>query len=176
MLKNYLKTAWRSIVRNRAFSLINITGLSIGIAASLLLFIVVQYELSYDTFQPNYDRIYRVSTQDKFDGGLTYNAGIPVPALKALRAEFSNLQFGALQSAYGSQITVPSNKTATGEKFIEETGIFFMEPELFNVLQYKWLSGTPASLKDPNNVVLDEKTAIKYFGKWQDAIGKTVTL
>jgi len=57
MFRNYLKTAWRSIVRNKAFSLINITGLSIGMAASLLVFIVVKYELSYDTFQPNYNRI-----------------------------------------------------------------------------------------------------------------------
>ncbi|MBO9202652.1 MULTISPECIES: ABC transporter permease [Niastella] len=176
MLKNYFKTAWRSIVRNKAFSLINIIGLSIGIAASLLLFIVVQYELSYDTFQPNYNRIYRVATQDKFDKDITYNSGIPVPALKALRAEFPQIQFGALQSAYGSQVTVPADKNETGNKFIEETGVFFIEPQLFDVFKYQWLTGSPASLKDPNNVVLDEKTATKYFGTWQQAIGKTVVL
>ena len=87
MFKTYLKTAWRSIVRNKAFSFINITGLAIGIAASLLLYIVVRYEMSYDTFQKNYSRIYRVVTQDDFSDGITYNSGIPVPALKALRAE-----------------------------------------------------------------------------------------
>ncbi|OQP39911.1 ABC transporter permease [Niastella yeongjuensis] len=176
MFKNYLKTAWRSIVRNKAFSLINITGLSIGMAASLLVFIVVQYELSYDKFQPNYNRIYRVVTQDKFDKDITYNAGIPVPALKALRAEFPHIQFGALESAYGSQITVPSGKNETGNKFIVETGLFFIEPQLFEVFSYQWLTGSPASLKDPNNVVLDEKTATKYFGSWQEAMGKTVLL
>jgi putative ABC transport system permease protein len=176
MFKNYLKTAWRSIVRNKAFSLINITGLSIGIAASLLVFIVVKYELSYDKFQHNYDRIYRVVTQDKFDKDITYNSGIPVPALAALRAEFPHIQFGALESTYGSQVTVPSGKNETGEKFIQATGIFFSEPQLFEVLKYQWLAGSPVSLKDPNNVVLDEKTATKYFGSWQDAIGKTVLL
>lgn len=176
MFKNYLKTAWRSIVRNKAFSLINITGLSIGIAASLLVFIVVKYELSYDTFQPDYNRIYRVVTQDKFDKDITYNSGIPVPALKALRAEFPHIQFGALESTYGSQLTVPSNKNETGEKYIQETGIFFSEPQLFDVLKYQWITGSPASLKDPNNIVLDEKTATKYFGSWQEAIGKTVLL
>src|SRR3954465_3668661 len=101
MFKNFLKTAWRSIVRNKAFSLINITGLSIGIAASLLVFIVVKYELSYDTFQPDYNRIYRVVTQDKFDKDITHNSGIPVPALAALRNEFPQIQFGALRSTYG---------------------------------------------------------------------------
>lgn len=176
MFKNYLKTAWRSIVRNKAFSLINITGLSIGIAASMLLFIVVKYELSYDTFQPNYDRIYRVVTQDKFDKDIIYNAGIPVAALEALRAEFPNIQFGALRTIYGSQVTVPSAGNETGNKFIQETGIFFFEPQLFNVLQYNWLAGGPSALNDPNNVVLDEKTATKYFGAWQQAMGKTITL
>jgi ABC-type antimicrobial peptide transport system permease subunit len=176
MLRNYLKTAWRSIVRNKAFSVINIIGLSIGIAASMLLFIVVQYELSYDTFQPNYNRIHRVITQDKFDKDITYNSGIPVAALEALRAEFPGIQFGALRSVYGSQITVPSPANETGNKFIQESGIFFYEPQLFNVFHYEWLAGGPTSLNDPNNVVLDEKTATKYFGNWQLAMGKTVTL
>lgn len=176
MFKNYLKTAWRSIVRNKAFSLINITGLSIGIAASILLFIVVQYELSYDTFQPNYDRIHRVVTQDKFDKDITYNSGIPVAALGALRADFPNIPFGAMRSIYGSQLTVPSAGNATGNKFIKETGIFFYDPALFKVFHYDWLAGDPSALDAPNNVVLDEKTATKYFGKWQQAMGKTITL
>lgn len=176
MFKNYLKTAWRSIVRNKAFSLINITGLSIGIASSLLLFIVVQYEMSYDTFQPNYKRIYRVVTQDKFENDITHNSGIPVAALKSLRAELPNMQFGGLRSIYGSQLTVPSAGNITGNKFIQETGIFFFEPQLFNVFHYNWLAGGPDALKDPNNVVLDEKTATKYFGNWQQAIGKTIVL
>jgi putative ABC transport system permease protein len=176
MFRNYLKTAWRSIVRNKAFSLINITGLSIGMAASLLVFIVVKYELSYDTFQPNYNRIYRVVTQDKFDKDITYNSGIPVAALAALRTEFPHIQFGALRSIAGSQLTIPTATNETGNKFIHETGIYFMEPDMFNVFHYDWLTGSPASLKDPNNVVLDEGTATKYFGSWEQAMGKTVIL
>jgi putative ABC transport system permease protein len=176
MFKNYLKTAWRSLVRNKAFSLINITGLSIGIAASLLLFIVVQYEMSYDKFQPNFDRIYRVVTQDKFDTYTTHNSGIPVAALKALRTDFPNIQFGALRSIYGSQLTVPSATNATGNKFVQKTGIFFFEPQLFNVFHYDWLAGSADALKDPNNVVLDERSATQYFGDWQQAMGKTLVL
>ncbi|OQP62737.1 ABC transporter permease [Niastella vici] len=176
MFKNYFKTAWRSIIRNKAFSLINITGLSIGIAASLLLFIVVQYEMSYDRFQPNYDRIYRVVTQDKFDKDITYNSGVPVAALKALRTDLPNIQFGALKSIYGSQVTVPSAGNATGNKFILKSGIFFIEPEIFNIFHYDWLVGGADALKDPNNIVLDERTATTYFGNWQQAMGKTMVL
>jgi putative ABC transport system permease protein len=176
MFKNYLKTAWRSLVRNKAFSLINITGLSIGIAASLLLFIVVRYEMSYDTFQPNFDRIYRVVTQDKFEKVLTHNSGIPIPALEALRAEMPQVKFGALHGMYGSQITVPAENNGAGNKFIEKKGIYFFEPQLFNIFQYSWLAGGPDALNAPNNVVLNENTATKYFGSWQQAMGKTVIL
>ena len=66
MIKNYLKIAFRNLVRHKAFSIINITGLAIGIASCLLLFTVVKYELSYDKFQPNYKQIYHVVTEDKF--------------------------------------------------------------------------------------------------------------
>jgi predicted permease len=175
MLKNYLKTAWRSLVRNKAFSLINITGLSIGIAASLLLFIVVQYEMSYDKFQPNFDRIYRVVTQDKFEKELTRNAGIPIPALEALRAEMPQIKFGAIHGMYGNQITVPV-ENGPGNKFIEKKGIYFFEPQLFSIFHYSWLAGGPDALNGPNNVVLDEKTATKYFGNWQQAMGRSVIL
>jgi putative ABC transport system permease protein len=175
MFKNYFKTAWRSLVRNKAFSLINITGLSIGIAASLLLFIVVQYEMSYDKFQPNFDRIYRVVTQEKYEKELTYNAGIPIPALEALRAEMPQIKFGAIHGMYGNQITVPV-ENGPGNKFIEEKGIYFFEPQLFSIFHYSWLAGGPDALNGPNNVVLDEKTATKYFGNWQQAMGKTVML
>jgi predicted permease len=150
--------------------------LSIGVAASLLLFIVVAYELSYDTFQPDYNRIYRVVTQDKFDKDIIYNSGIPVPALAALRAGLPNVQFGALRSIYGSQLTIPSASNATGDKYIQKTGIFFFDPQLFSVFHYNWLAGGPSALKDPNTVVLDEKTATKYFGNWEQAMGKTVML
>ena len=176
MFRNYLKTAWRSIVRNKAFSLINITGLSIGIAASLLLFIVVQYEMSYDTFQPNFKNIYRVVTQDKFEKDLARNSGIPIPALEALRAEMPQIKFGALHGMYSNQITVPVENNGPGNKFIEEKGIYFFEPQLFNIFHYSWLAGGPSALNAPNQVVLDEKTAAKYFGNWQQAMGKTVIL
>lgn len=72
MLKNYFKIAFRNLVRHKAFSFINITGLAIGIASCLLLFTVIKYELSYDTFQPDYKNIYHVITEDKGKDDINY--------------------------------------------------------------------------------------------------------
>jgi hypothetical protein len=73
MIKNYFIIAWRNITRHKAYAAINIAGLAVGIAACLLLFIVITYELSYDKFQPNYDRIYHVAAKIKSAEGDSYN-------------------------------------------------------------------------------------------------------
>src|SRR5450631_4902340 len=132
MVRNYFKMTLRNIIRHKAFSIINISGLAIGIAACLLLFTVVKYELSYDTFQPNYKRIYHVVTQDKFSDGITYNPGVPVAALDALRLQMPNVLFANIFANYGSQVTVNSSgSTSFDKKFIEETGMFFCEPNFY---------------------------------------------
>jgi hypothetical protein len=77
MLKNYFRIALRNIARHKIFATINILGLVIGIAACLLLFTVVKYELSFDRFRPNYKQIYHVITQDKHAEGIDKNPGIP---------------------------------------------------------------------------------------------------
>lgn len=177
MIKNYFKIAFRNLHAHKGFSAINIAGLSIGIASCLLIFTVVTYELSYDTFQPNYKRIYHVVTEDKFSNGATYNPGISVAAMEALRTKMPNILFGSIYSSYGSQITVnTSGNNATDKKFIEPTGIFYAEPQFFEVFNYQWLYGNASVLKDPNTVALTKKIADKYFGSWQQAINKTITL
>ncbi len=178
MIKNYFKIAIRNLKRHKAFSLINIAGLAIGIAACLLLFTVVRYELSYDKFQPNYKQIYRIVTEDKNSDGMNYNPGIPFPALDALRTDIPEITTGVLMANFGSQVTVPSeDKTdVAGKKFIENSGFFFADPQFFKVFTYKWLSGSPEVLKEPNVTVLTKKMAKKYFGDWQSAMGKILKL
>ena len=110
MLKNFLKIALRNLLRHKAFSVINIAGLAIGISACLLIFTVVKYELSYEKFQPNYDRIFHVVSQDSFSDGVTYNPGVPFPALEALRLDFPKITTGSLLASYGSQVTVLGDK------------------------------------------------------------------
>ncbi|MEO8861569.1 MAG: ABC transporter permease [Ginsengibacter sp.] len=177
MIKNYFKVALRNLAKHKSFSLINIAGLGIGIAASIIIFTIVNYELSYDKFQPNYKNIYHVVTQDKYsDGGITYNPGVPVAVLDALRAKMAGVSFAAINSTYASQVSVNNQAGISNKKFIENQGIFFCEPSFFNVFHYNWMEGNAAVLNEPNTVVLSKKIAEKYFGQWQQAINKTITL
>ena len=106
MLKNFLKIALRNLSRHKAFSIINIAGLAIGISACLIIFTVVKYELSYEKFQPNYDRIFHVVSQDSFSDGVTFNPGVPFPALDAIRLDFPKIITGSLLASYRRQVTV----------------------------------------------------------------------
>jgi putative ABC transport system permease protein len=176
MLKAYLKIAWRNITKRKGYSLINIGGLAVGIAACLLLFTVIRYELSYDSFQPNYKQIYRIVLRDDFADGVEYTPGIPFPALEAARTTFPQFTTAALFASYGSQVTVLESNSSASKKFIEETGVFFCDPQFLQVFNYAWLAGSPAVLNEPNTTVLTQKIANKYFGNWQDAVGRFLKL
>jgi len=178
MIKNYFKIAWRNIVRHKAYSSINIAGLTVGIGACLLIFVIISFELSFDKFQPNYKNIYHVVTQEKHEADLTYNPGIAVPATEALRLDFPQAKVAALNSSYGSQITVPDGSgNGTGDKkFTENLGVLFIEPQFFDIFSSQWLAGNASVLKDPDMVVIDKSTAIKYFGDWKNVIGKILKM
>lgn len=172
-----IKTAFRNLARHKGISLINICGLGVGIAAALIIFIVVKHELSYDRFQKNYHHIYHLVTENKFADDITYNPGISIPALDALRADMPDITFAGLFSSYGSQVTVENTANlATDKKFIEDKGVFFCEPQFFKVFSYSWLAGNANVLNEPNEVVLTKSIAEKYFGSWQKAIGKVISM
>lgn len=175
MLKNYLKVAWRNMVRNKAFAIINISGLAISIAASLLLFIIVRYELSYEKFQTNYSNIYHIPTSINFPDGISYNPGIAVLALDALRTGMPDVQFTGINIADGSQVMIPTGNAENSRKFIEDKGFYLCEPQFFNIFSsYEWLAGDKNVLGNPYSIVLSKTTAEKYFGSWQNAVGKTL--
>jgi len=178
MFRNYLKIAWRNIVRHQSYSAINIAGLTVGIAACLLIFVVVQYELSFDTYQPGYKSTYRLVTKKDREGSIRYSAGISVPAVDAFRLYFPQAIVTGVDAIYDSQIVAPvAGGTPAGDKkFIEKTGIMFAGPQLFDIFSATWLAGSPSVLKDPNMVVIDKSSAEKYFGDWQSAMGKTLRM
>lgn len=179
MLKNYFKIAWRNIKRHKTYSGINVAGLAIGIAACLLIFVVVQFELSYDKFQPNYKNIYRIVLQDDMGEGINYSEGTPYPITDALRNDFPSIKFAAINASYDSQFTVPANGnsfSADDKKYLEKVGILFIQPQFFDIFSYKWLSGNASVLGKPGMVVLDRSTAGKYFGKWQNAVGHVIRM
>jgi predicted permease len=177
MFRNYLKIAWRNIVHHQSYSAINITGLTVGIAACLLIFVVVQHELSFDTYQPGYKSTYRIVTKKDREGNTRYNGGISAPAVDAFRFYFPQATVAGINAIYGSQIVAPAaSSNLADKKFIENTGIMFAEPQLFDIFSATWLAGSPSALKDPNMVVIDKSSAEKYFGDWPSAMGKTLRM
>ncbi len=179
MWKNYLKVAFRNIIRNKAHSSINVIGLSVGIAACLLLFMVIRYELSYDKFQNNYSKIYRIVTESKSPNGSDYNPGAPLPLIEAVKLDMPDIVTAPITTANGSQFTVMGNDPNTtdiSKKFIEEQGVYFSVPELFKVFNTKFLSGNAENMVAPGTAVVSRKIADKFFGNWKTALGRYIKL
>lgn len=177
MLLNNLKIAYRSLARNRGFTILNTLGLSVGVAAALLLFMVVRYELSFDTFHAHYDLIYRVMRQDIYpDGNSQVTPGNPLPMLAALKTDIP--QFEKVVPVFGTldpQVTVLGsnpNSRDVSTKFLENNEGLMVGPEFFKLFDYPWLVGTPEVLAQPNVVVLSRKFADKYFKDYRQAAGK----
>jgi putative ABC transport system permease protein len=177
MLKNYFKIAWRNIIRHKGYSAINVAGLTVGIAACLLIFVIIQYELSFDTFQPGYKTTYRITTQTTREAETNYTVGIAAPAVEVLRLYFPQAKVAGIETSYGSQVTVPAaGNPANDKKFIVNMGVMFIEPQFFDIFASNWRSGRPSVLKDPNMAVIDKSSAIKYFGDWKNAVGKILKM
>ena len=92
MFKNYLKTAFRNLKRNKSYAIINVLGLTVGVAASLLIFLVIQYETSFDNFHKKKNSIYRVGTEFHTQDGVGYSDGIAFPVAPALRIDFPQIK------------------------------------------------------------------------------------
>jgi predicted permease len=177
MIKDYFKIARRNLLRHKEYAIINVSGLAVGIAVCLVIFIVIQFERSFDNFHKKKDRIYRVLTeyhhadaQDVF-----YGKGVPRAVPAELKASFPQAEKVSVVYTEGNdQMLVLDNNGQTEKKFKEKKGVFFAEPSFFDIFDYKWLSGNAASLKDPNAIVLVKETAEKYFGNWESAIGRNI--
>lgn len=179
MIRNYIILACRNLLRHKSYSLLNIAGLMIGIVCSLVIFLLIRYEYSFDTFHSKKDNIYRVVTEKKLSAGTEYDAGTPFPMARALRADYPQLEkTAAFFGNNDNQIDVlDDNKNPTSKRFNEVDGIAFTEPEFFEIFNFEWLSGNPrTSLSEPKTAVLTKSIAEKYFGDWKKALGKFIQL
>lgn len=171
MIKNYLIIAFRNLLRNKGFALINTLGLAISIACCLLIALVVQFETSFDKYHTNFSRIYHLVTDETYPDGVSSTGGVPIPLGEALRLDMPQLEKVArIHTQNGSQITVLKNGQLTDKKFIEDQGIFFVEPSFFQLFDFQLVTGKVQ--EDPNTVVLTKKLATKYFGDWKTAQGQ----
>src|SRR5690606_6058142 len=177
MLKNYLKIAWRGLIRSKWVGVINILGLTIGITAALLLFVVVAYETSYDKFQPNYDYVYRIYTQDKIEDGLDLNPGVANPFPDALMGE--KLSFDKVVPVVMNaevQINVRKTEDSQAPDKYKANTLFFSTSEYPNLFELEFLAGSPDVLNQPDQVILTRDEGNRYFGNWESSLGKTVEM
>lgn len=178
MLKNYIKTALRNLARQKGNAIINIAGLTVGFAAFLLIFLVINYEQSFDNFHPKKDRLYRVIRVGKNAVNREYRTGVPVPVTAGLRAELPQLaNTAAIMDDNNVQVIVPINNGAAVKRFKEAEGVFFAEPQFFQMFNFGLADGNiKSAINEPNTVLLIKDIASKYFGDWKGVIGKTLKI
>ena len=177
MIKNYFKTAVRTLWRNKSFSGINIAGLAVGIAVCLVIFLVIQFELSFDNFHSKKDRIFRVLTEDHNADGVRRTRGVPFPLPTTMHNDFPALKSSAVYTMGDDQVVIPDQTNDRAQKkFKEEDGVFYAEPSFFEIFDFPLMAGDYQALKDPNTVVITKETAERYFGDWRLAIGKLIKI
>ena len=168
MLQNYIKIAWRNLVRNRAFSAINIIGLAMGLATCLLIMLYILDELSYDRFNEKADRIVRVIFRGYVQGEKMNEAHVMPPTAQTLKADYPEvMEATRLRKAYSAIIKY-------GEKTFNDDAIVFADSNFFQVFTLPFRQGNPkTALVQPNTAVITQEMAHKYFGN-DDPIGKVL--
>jgi putative ABC transport system permease protein len=183
MLRNYLKIALRNLVKNKVFSFVNVIGLALGISACLVIYLLASYELSFDDFRKDKDRIYRISSSflDR-EKKRNYNQGIGAPMPALIQAELTGIEKMVALHVMWVKVTVPQVKQEP-KKFPEpvwqktKPDVIITDPGYFELFEHEWLVGNPKmSLKNPNEVVLTESKMKLYFGNItpEMAMGKSI--
>jgi putative ABC transport system permease protein len=178
MVKNYLKVAWRNLMKNKVFSFINVLSLAIGLTCCMLITLYLAHELSYDSYHINGDRVYQLGTTFVKEGKEDRTANTPAPMAKTMQMEFPEIEKSArLLKTFADDKTLLQYKPSDGDlKSFYENGGYVADSSFFRVLTYHFKEGNPAtSLSQPNTVVLSDEIATKIFGK-ESALNKTVRI
>lgn len=168
MLRNYIKIAWRALKNNKAFSLINILGLALGMTCSVLIFLWVQDERDMDNFHANGDRLYTVFERQYVDGKTNAGYYTPAPLAPELKRTIPGIEY-ASGASLGDKATF-----SAGEKIIKEAG-GFADSDYFKMFSYPLLQGDPrTALNSPVSIAISDKMATQFFGSPAAALGRTI--
>ncbi|MEO6582980.1 MAG: ABC transporter permease, partial [Ferruginibacter sp.] len=168
MFRNYFKTAWRNLMKNKVFSFINIFGLSIGISVCFIIMLFVQDELSYDKFNIKADRIYRIVFKATINGGKINESNVMPPVAQALKNDYPEVEEATRLHMDGRPKITYNNKN------FKEADAAFVDGNFFKVFTVTFIKGDlQTALLQPNSVVITKEMADKYFGK-EEALGKTL--
>ena len=169
MFKNYLKVAFRSLNKNRAYAVINILGLALGLTVTILVFLFIKDETSYDKHWDGYERIYRMGINVNMMGQKMEGPASPGPMAQAYRTEFTNVETATRINTRMNESLMRSGET---NMYIKNT--VFADSTFFKVFDYEFVHGDPSkALVEENAIVLNEETAHKLFGD-KNAIGEIV--
>ena len=172
MFKNYLKIVFRNIKRNKAHSIISISGLAIGMACFIFISIYIRYELRYDKFHKNSELIYRIDVKYDFTnaGPEIYNE-TPAPLAEVLQSDYTGIDYVTRLKEEPRSALIH-----IGENFFMEDKFFYTDPDFLKIFSFPLIAGNPGTaLKEPYSVIISDEIAGKYFGK-ENPIGKTITV
>lgn len=172
MFKNYLKIAWRNLIKRKVFTTINILGLAIGFGSSILIYLFLGYHLSFDNFHDNPDRIYRMNTEIHRDD-IGFRASVPPGFAKVFREEYDYADKVA-KIVWRDGLVIDFTKNGEENKLKQD--VVYVEEDFFRIFNFPLLNGSNAvSLSAPNTAVVTEKKALTMFGK-TDVVGRTFVL
>ncbi len=168
MVKNNFKMAYRSMMRHKFYSLLNLVGLAISMTVCVFIAIYVQNELSFDKHIKDSDRIFRIATHIKYADNLFNIPAAPDPMAKALKEDFPEIEFAARTHNNST------NLVEVDSKFFRQSGVTYADQSFFDLFDFPLLRGDKEHLLDePNTTVLEESTAKKLFGE-KDPIGQII--
>lgn len=175
MLKNFFVTSYRSLLRNKAYFFLGVLGLSLGIACVITLYSIIRFQDRFDTHQAHYDSIHRLIGSYQLGDQSGKTATVPHPLSNALRGELTNVE--AISNAYmlNDQVNIP---TGDGRlKKIKQRRIAFVESDMFDILTFNWLAGSP-DITDPDAVYLSSSVAFKFFdtNDYSSILGRDINL
>ncbi len=181
MFKNYFKIGWRNLWKNKIFSLINIAGLSIGISAALVIYLIVSYDFSFDKFEKDRDRIYRVVTDITVLGETNHSSGVTYPMANAIKKEITGIDnvthFYNIDDDENTKISIPQTENESPVVFRNQKNIVFADGAYFDLVPYTWLAGSSqTALAQVHQAVLSESSARMYYPKLTptEIIGKKI--
>ncbi|HEY5615572.1 MAG TPA: ABC transporter permease, partial [Bacteroidota bacterium] len=175
MFANYVKIALRNILRHKWYSAVNILGLALGISCSLMIAVLITFELGFDMHHPKGERLYRIVTDElRANGRLTQSGGSPGAIAEALLKDVSDVEQATLVFVDGGGL-LSVKQDDQEKKFELKSGVVRATTEFFVMFDIQFLYGSAEALKEPGTVVLAQSVAERFFGSGS-AVGKTLRL
>jgi len=164
MLKIFLVTNFRNLLKNKIHTAINSIGLSLGMSCAIFILVMVSFELRFDNYHYHSDRIYRVVVKYHQNNELSYSSGLPYPVAEAMRQDFPDLDYATIVDCNSGDPVLGVKEGNGLPRLFKEGKVTFVDPDYFKMFSYSWLEGSPDALLREKTVVLTESVARKYFG------------